>query len=108
MVNSSQHLTPGEGGQLPEKPEIEIHYCTQCRWMLRAAWMAQELLTTFEQEIGSVALAPGTGGVFEIRVNGELVWSRKDAGRFPDIKELKQLVRDRVAPGRDLGHSEHR
>jgi selenoprotein W-related protein len=88
------------------KPKIEIHYCTQCRWMLRAAWMAQELLTTFEQEIGSVALAPGTGGVFEVRVDGATIWSRKDAGRFPDIKELKQMVRDRVAPGRDLGHSE--
>jgi len=70
--------------------------------------MAQELLTTFEQELGSVALAPGTGGVFEVSVNGEMIWSRKDSGRFPDIKELKQLVRDRVAPGKDLGHSERR
>jgi|ERR1035438_5897060 selenoprotein W-related protein len=91
-----------------EKPRIEIRYCTQCRWMLRAAWMAQELLTTFEQELGSVALAPGTGGVFDVTVGGELVWSRQEAGRFPDIKELKQLVRDRVAPDKDLGHSERR
>ena len=90
------------------KPAIEIRYCTQCRWMLRAAWMAQELLTTFEQEIASVALSPATGGVFEILVDGETVFSRKDAGRFPDIKELKQLVRDRAAPGKDLGHSDRR
>jgi selenoprotein W-related protein len=87
-------------------PRIEIHYCTQCRWMLRSAWMAQELLTTFEGEIGEIALRPGIGGVFEIRVNGELIWSRGDAGRFPDIKELKQLVRDKIAPEKDLGHSE--
>jgi selenoprotein W-related protein len=85
---------------------IEIHYCTQCRWMLRSAWMAQELLTTFETEIGEVALRPGTGGVFQVRVEGELVWSRADAGRFPDIKELKQLIRDKIAPEKDLGHSE--
>ena len=26
------------------KPRVEIEYCTQCRWLLRAAWMAQELL----------------------------------------------------------------
>jgi selenoprotein W-related protein len=90
------------------KPHIEIRYCTQCRWLLRAAWMAQELLTTFEQELASVALAPGTGGVFEVVANGEMIWSRKDSGRFPDIKELKQLVRDRVAPDKDLGHSERR
>lgn len=85
---------------------IEIRYCTQCRWMLRSAWMAQELLTTFEAEIGEIALRPGSGGVFEVRVNDELVWSRADAGRFPDIKELKQLVRDKIAPEKDLGHSE--
>ena len=68
--------------------------------------MAQELLTTFEQELGSVALAPGAGGVFDITVDGDLLFSRKEAGRFPDIKELKQLVRDRVAPDRNLGHSD--
>jgi selenoprotein W-related protein len=68
--------------------------------------MAQELLTTFPAEIGEVALLPGTGGVFEIRVNDELIWSRKEQDGFPDIKELKQLVRDRIAPERDLGHSE--
>jgi selenoprotein W-related protein len=87
-------------------PRIEIEYCTQCRWLLRAAWMAQEVLTTFSTEIGELALMPGTGGVFEIRVNGDSVWSRDQKGRFPEIKELKQLIRDRVAPGKDLGHSD--
>lgn len=91
---------------MEEKKRVEITYCRQCRWLLRAAWMAQELLTTFDLEIGEMALVPGTGGIFEVRVGGELVWSRKEKGRFPDLKELKQLVRDRVAPGRDLGHSD--
>jgi len=74
--------------------------------MLRAAWMAEELLTTFEEELGGVTLMPGTGGVFVVRVEGEIIWSRKERGRFPDVTELKQLVRDAVAPGRPLGHSE--
>lgn len=88
------------------KHRVEIHYCTQCRWLLRAAWMAQELLTTFEAEIGELALVPATGGTFEVRVDGDLLWSRRAEGRFPEIKELKQRLRDRVAPGKDLGHSE--
>ncbi len=88
------------------QPRIEILFCNQCRWLLRSAWMAQELLTTFPAEIGEVAMVPGSGGVFEIRVNDDLIWSRKTEGRFPDIKELKQLVRDRIAPQHDLGHSE--
>ena len=87
---------------------IEIEYCTQCRWLLRAAWMAQELLTTFDQEIAELTLKPGTGGIFEVRANGELVWSRKDEGGFPEITELKQRVRDRIAPDRNLGHADRK
>ena len=90
----------------PDGNRITIHYCTQCRWMLRAAWMQQELLTTFQDELTEVALRPGTGGVYDIHLNGELVWSRKKEGRFPDIKELKQKVRDMVSPERDLGHTD--
>jgi selenoprotein W-related protein len=89
-------------------PRVEIEYCRQCRWLLRAAWMAQELLTTFETELGGVTLTPGTGGVFEVRMDGETVWSRKGEGRFPEMKELKQLIRDRAAPERDLGHSDRK
>jgi len=96
------------------KPRASITYCTQCRWLLRAAWLAQELLTTFEGELGEVfegelgevALRPGTGGVFEIRLGEELIWSRKQEGRFPEAKEIKQRIRDRVAPARSLGHSD--
>jgi selenoprotein W-related protein len=89
------------------RPAISITYCRLCGWMLRASWMAQELLTTFAEELGAVTLIPdATGGVFEVCVDGKLLWSRKEHGRFPDIKELKQLVRDVVAPGRDLGHSD--
>lgn len=87
---------------------IEILYCTQCRWLLRAAWMAQELLTTFDQEIAELTLKPGTGGIFEVRANGVLVWSRKDEGRFPEITELKQRVRDQIAPDRSLGHADRK
>lgn len=86
-------------------PRLEIEYCTQCRWLLRAGWMAQELLTTFQEELGEVALLPGTGGVFEVRIDGTVVWSRSGEGRFPELKELKQRVRDSIAPGRPLGHS---
>lgn len=87
-------------------PHLEIEYCTQCRWLARAAWMAQELLTTFVDDLGEVALVPGKGGVYEVRLDGDTIWSRAGAGRFPEITELKRLVRDRVAPGRSLGHTD--
>jgi selenoprotein W-related protein len=94
-----------ENAIMSDKPAIEIEYCTGCRWLLRAAWVAQELLSTFEDDLESVALRPGSeGGIFEVRIAGDTLWSRKAEGRFPDAKELKQRLRDRIAPGRDLGH----
>ncbi len=94
-------------------PRISITYCTQCNWMLRAAWLAQELLQTFGQDLAEVALRPGTGGVFEIRVHmldgsEELIWERKRDGGFPEAKVLKQRLRDIVWPDRDLGHSDNK
>ncbi len=94
-------------------PRVEIEFCTQCRWLLRAGWMAQELLTTFQDEIGEVALIPGTGGIFEIRVGGtgigrQLIWSRKAEGRFPELKDIKQRLRDVIVPEKPLGHSDRK
>ncbi len=85
-------------------PRITITYCTQCHWLLRAAWMAQELLSTFETALGEVVLRPGTGGVFEITCDAAVIWERKADDGFPDAKILKQRVRDRIDPARDLGH----
>lgn len=92
---------------MPKSPSVEITYCRLCGWGLRANWMAQELMHTFAEELGSVTLTPDTsGGVFDVHLQNELLWSRKERGRFPEMKELKQLVRDRVAPERGLGHSD--
>ncbi len=87
-------------------PRVAIRYCTQCRFVLRATWLAQELLMTFGEGLGELALVPGSGGVFDVYLDGELLFSRQREGRFPESKELKQLVRDRIAPSMDLGHSE--
>ena len=87
-------------------PRVAITYCTQCHWLLRASWMAQELLSTFGADLGEVALLPGTGGVFEINVDGDTIWERKRDGGFPEAARLKQLVRDRIDPSPDLGHSD--
>ena len=89
-----------------KKPIILIEYCTQCNWLLRAAWYAQELLTTFQDCLGGVTLVPATGGVFKIHVEDKTIWDRTQNGGFPDIKELKQKIRDEVASGKDLGHTD--
>ncbi|WP_417719054.1 SelT/SelW/SelH family protein [Salipiger sp.] len=87
-------------------PLVTITYCTGCNWLLRAGWMAQELLSTFGQDLGGVTLVPGYGGIYEIRVDGTLIWERKRDGGFPEPKEIKRRLRDVIAPGRDLGHND--
>lgn len=85
-------------------PSVVIHYCTLCQWQLRAAWMAQEVLQTFSDELYRVSLQPGSGGVFEVWVNESLVWERKRDDGFPGPKELKQRIRDVLCPDKGLGH----
>jgi selenoprotein W-related protein len=90
------------------RPAVTITYCRQCNWLLRAAWMAQELLSTFSEELAEVTLRTATGGEFSIAVDGALIWDRKRDGGFPDVSTLKLRVRDRISPGRDLGHVDRR
>ncbi|MET0395028.1 MAG: SelT/SelW/SelH family protein [Chitinophagaceae bacterium] len=94
------------------KPTLIIEYCPRCNWLLRAAYMAQEFLTTFEQDLGGVTLRPSeVNGRFQISTDGDpaqtrRIFDRKEYGGFPEIKELKQLVRDVIAPGKNLGHAD--
>ncbi|PRD47515.1 SelT/SelW/SelH family protein [Sphingobacterium haloxyli] len=89
------------------KPTITILYCPKCGWMLRSAYIAQEPLTTFVNDIYGVTLVPSEiSGRFSVAIDGEIIFDRKKEGRFPETKELKQLVRDKVNPDKDLGHSD--
>ncbi|TVY44139.1 Guanine nucleotide-binding protein subunit gamma [Lachnellula subtilissima] len=103
----------------PLLPRVTIQFCTQCKWMLRAAYFAQELLSTFSTSLGEVALQPSTGGTFVVHLyhanpssSGDepvtmqkhLLWDRKAEGGFPETKELKRRVRDIIDPSRNLGH----
>ena len=88
-----------------EKPIIELEYCTKCRWLARASWIAQELLSTFSSEIGGVTLIPSEiAGIFEIRCGRKIIWERGKKKGMPEIKLLKQNLRDIIAPDKDLGH----
>jgi len=88
------------------KPQVSIRYCPRCGWLLRAAWLAQELLTTFADDLARVSLEPAESGVFQISCGEIELWERKKDGGFPEAKVLKQRLRDVIAPERHLGHSE--
>lgn len=86
------------------KNKVTIKYCPKCNWLLRSAWMAQEILNTFTEEIHELSLVPSNGGIFEVYANSVRIWCRKEEGGFPEITELKRRVRDTIAPEKTLGH----
>ncbi len=86
------------------KPSITIHYCVLCQWLLRSGWLAQELLSTFSDDLEQVSLAPAGKGEFKIYYNQELIWCRVADGGFPEAKILKRRVRDKLDPNKSLGH----
>ena len=91
---------------MSSKNVIQITYCTKCKWLARAAWYTQEVLSTFAAELDGVAVCPSdSAGQFTIDLNGEILMDRKVDG-FLEAKHLKQRIRDKVAPTRTLGHSD--
>ena len=87
------------------RPRLEIRFCPKCRWYTRATWLAQELFITYPDALREIALVPAGVGTFEVVADHEVIFSRAATGRFPEPKELKQALRDRFFPTRDLGHS---
>ena len=89
------------------KNHINIKYCSKCRFLTRSIWLTQELLITFDDIIHEVSLLPSKeGGIFQILLNERIIWDRKIDGNNPDLKLIKQKVRDIISPNRDLGHSD--
>ncbi len=91
-------------------PKVHILYCPACGWMLRATWLAQEILTTFSNELDSVTLKPECeqAGVFQIWTDDHLIWCRKKEEGFPQPKDIKQRIRDLICPEKNLGHSDRK
>jgi selenoprotein W-related protein len=81
---------------MDRRPALSIEYCTVCNFRARAAWLAQELLAALEADLGGVTLVPGRGGVFDVRLDGEVLFSNREAGRFPEPREVKDAVRAKL------------
>ncbi|VGO15577.1 hypothetical protein PDESU_04162 [Pontiella desulfatans] len=90
-----------------EKRSVTVEYCSKCKFMMRSAWIAQELLQTFEGDIDEAVLKPSeVPGIWRIYANGQQVWDRKTERGLPELKDLKRRVRDIIAPRKNLGHAE--
>ncbi|UCH09637.1 MAG: Rdx family protein [Fidelibacterota bacterium] len=60
--------------------------------MPRAASLAQQILEHYGTRVESFTLIPSGGGVYEFVIDGQLRFSKKSLGRFPEDKEIFQLI----------------
>jgi selenoprotein W-related protein len=88
LAESSAQTNPADTG---ERIDIEIHHCTSCGFRSRAEKLAQELLDEFGVES---KLVVGEVGSFEVYVNGELIFSKAEAGKFPNPGEVVRKIKD--------------
>lgn len=51
----------------------------------------------FEQLPGGVEIIPGSGGIFEVELNGSLIFSKEETGRFPQENEIESKLEDLLA-----------
>ena len=73
--------------------EVKLAYCAPCGYTARATGLMAEILgeRELEYQIASWTLIPSSGGVFEVEVNGELVFSKKALGRHAEPGRSGQL-----------------
>src|SRR4051812_27610244 len=74
--------------------DISVEYCAPCGYTERVVSLTAEILQEREIEkyIGSWRLIPSSGGVFEVVINGELIFSKKALSRHAEAGEVRSLL----------------
>ncbi len=82
--------------------EVTITFCVPCRYQAQAMKDADAILKEFGQRLQGVRLVPGDHGVYDVEVDGSVVYSLDKEMRFPRADELIDRIRAKVpAPGRE-------
>jgi len=79
-----------------ELAKINIEYCGECGDAPVALKAAGDLLTAYEDRIAHITLIPSWNGVFEVVLNGTLVFSKTRLGRHAQPGELVRIVGERL------------
>lgn len=76
--------------------KISIEYCTTWGYRPKAVSLTEKLLKEHKNKIKSITLLPSSGGVFEVKFNDELIFSKKELGRFPNEDEVESIIREKI------------
>jgi selenoprotein W-related protein len=54
--------------------------------------LTAEILKAYEAHISALELKPSSGGAFEVEVDGDLIFSKRELDRYPAAAEIKKLI----------------
>ncbi|MQG20767.1 MAG: SelT/SelW/SelH family protein [SAR202 cluster bacterium] len=74
---------------------IKIEYCVPCGYLPQASELATELLQHLRHDVEAIELVTGDSGVFDVKLNDDLIYSHFDTGTFPTTKEILTTVKDK-------------
>ena len=72
--------------------KISIEYCNSWNYLPRASRMAADLLDKYGNSITNFSLIPSSGGVYEVMKNDQVIFSKKQLNRFPELEELINII----------------
>ena len=75
---------------------VRIEYCTSWGYIARAIALMRNVLKEHEDKIAELTLVPSHGGVFEISLNDELLFSKKELDRYPEKDEVENMIKEKI------------
>lgn len=75
---------------------ISIEYCTEWGYLERAVALSNNLLSEHQNSLSQLILIPSSGGVFEITLGDDLIFSKKKLDRFPEDNEIESIIKDKL------------
>ena len=73
--------------------EVTITYCVPCRYQFKAIQDADAILKEFGQRLSGLRLIPGDRGVYDVALDGDVLFSLDKAEHFPETVELLEKIR---------------
>lgn len=78
------------------KNVLRIEYCTAWGYLGRAVALTRSILNDHKDDFSEVIIIPSSGGVLEVTLNDELIFSKKELDRYPEKDEVENLVKEKI------------
>ncbi len=75
---------------------VSITYCAECGYEEPTVRLVRHLMEEFHMYLRRIEIVPATNGELEVVLNGELVHSTRQTGRFPKAEDIAEAVRERL------------